>query len=136
MVVTIVYIVILRGSSYRYDSIYWRLYAICGIGSWYGLPNESHTIKVLHPILGKTMVQWSVDAAHQANLHPVVVVGHQVDAVQSSLEAQHRDGRVSFVYNQKPRVQDMPCCVLYQLSKMLIVGCECWYSGDGTIIYL
>lgn len=57
---------------------------------------KSHTIKVLHPILGKTMVQWSVDAAHQANLHPVVVVGHQADAVKSSLEEQHRDGLVSF----------------------------------------
>ena len=37
----------------------------------------SKTIKVLHPILGKPMVQWSVDVAAQAGFASVVVVGNQ-----------------------------------------------------------
>ena len=45
----------------------------------------SKTIKVLHPILGKPMVQWSVDVAKQAGFQSVVVVGNQEEAVRNAL---------------------------------------------------
>ena len=45
----------------------------------------SKTIKVLHPILGKPMVQWSVDASGVAGFQSVVVVGNQEEAVRSAL---------------------------------------------------
>ena len=46
----------------------------------------SKKIKVLHPILGKPMVQWSVDVAAQAGFSSVVVVGNQEAAVRSALQ--------------------------------------------------
>lgn len=84
---------------------------------------KSHTIKVLHPILGKTMVQWSVDAAHQANLHPIVVVGHQADAVRASLEAQHQAGRVSFALQPEAKgTGHAVLCALPELPKNVSRG--------------
>ena len=52
----------------------------------------SKKIKVLHSILGKPMVQWSVDVAAQAGFASVVVVGNQESAVRGAL----RDRGVSF----------------------------------------
>ena len=46
----------------------------------------SKKIKVLHAILGKPMVQWSVDVAAQAGFKSVVVVGNQEDAVRGALQ--------------------------------------------------
>lgn len=52
----------------------------------------SKIIKVLHPILGKPMVQWSVDVAKLAGFQSVVVVGNQEEAVRKALE----ESNVSF----------------------------------------
>jgi len=53
-----------------------------------GTRMKSDLIKVLHPILGKPMLQWSIDAARQAGLQPWVVVGHQEDNVRAALAGQ------------------------------------------------
>ena len=59
----------------------------------------SKKIKVLHPILGKPMVQWSVDVAAQAGFSSVVVVGNQEAAVRSALQT----SGVSFARQPVPR---------------------------------
>ena len=46
----------------------------------------SKNIKVLHSILGKPMVQWSVDVAAEAGFASVVVVGNQEAAVRETLQ--------------------------------------------------
>ena len=60
---------------------------------------KSHTIKVLHPILGKPMVQWSIDVAKQAQLQPILVVGHQQDKVRDALKNEH----VEYAVQEVPR---------------------------------
>ena len=52
-----------------------------------GNAKVSKMIKVLHPILGKPMVQWSVDVAAQAGFASVVVVGNQEQAVREALKS-------------------------------------------------
>ena len=49
------------------------------------------------------MVQWSVDTALEAGFHPIVVVGHQAEAVQSSLESLHNEGLLSFATQMEPK---------------------------------
>ncbi len=51
--------------------------------------------KLLAEVFGKPMVLHAVDAALAADLHPVVVTGHQADKVQACLSS--RD--VQFVHN-------------------------------------
>lgn len=42
--------------------------------------------KVLHPLLGRPMVSYSIDAARKVTgLEPVVVIGHEADAVRQAL---------------------------------------------------
>ena len=41
--------------------------------------------KVLHPLCGRPMVQWTIDAAQKAGCKVCVVVGHQADAVRQVL---------------------------------------------------
>ena len=53
-----------------------------------GTRMNSDTIKVLHPVLGKPMLQWSIDAAREAGLDPWVVVGHQEERVRAALHGQ------------------------------------------------
>ena len=53
-----------------------------------GTRMKSKTIKVLHPILGQSMLQWSVDVARKAGLKPWVVVGHQEDNVRQAMDGQ------------------------------------------------
>jgi len=46
----------------------------------------SDLAKVLHPVAGRPMVQWVIDACEQAGARRVVVVvGHQADAVKQAL---------------------------------------------------
>ena len=53
-----------------------------------GTRMKSKTIKVLHPILGQPMLQWSVDVAREAGLDPWVVVGHQEEKVRKTMEGE------------------------------------------------
>ena len=57
-----------------------------------GTRMKSTTNKVLHPILGRSMVGWVIHAVEDAGLDPIVVVGHQGDQV-----------RAAFV-NHKPQI--------------------------------
>ena len=46
----------------------------------------SHLPKVLHPLLGKPLIYYSVEVAQQVTGEkPVVVVGHGAEAVQNAL---------------------------------------------------
>ncbi len=60
---------------------------------------KSKLIKVLHPILGKPMVQWSIDSATQAGFKSLVVVGNQEDAVREAL----KNSGVSFARQSTPK---------------------------------
>lgn len=64
-----------------------------------GTRMKSSLIKVLHPILGKPMVQWSVDTAKQAGFSSVVVVGNQEEAVRAALS----QSQVSFARQEIPK---------------------------------
>ncbi len=46
---------------------------------------KSALSKVLHPLCGRPMVQWTIDAAQQAGCEVCVVVGHQAESVRQSL---------------------------------------------------
>jgi len=49
-----------------------------------GTRMKSGLVKVLHPVAGRPMIDWVVDAARAAGASPaVLVVGHQSDAVQA-----------------------------------------------------
>ena len=78
-----------------------------------GTRMKSKTIKVLHPILGQPMLQWSVDVAREAGLEPWVVVGHQEENVRQAMDGQG----IHFVRQDVPKgtghavqcaLQDLP----------------------------
>lgn len=50
-----------------------------------GTRMRSPLAKVLHPLCGRPMVRWVVDAVQAAGLEPVVVVHHQEEAVRAAL---------------------------------------------------
>jgi len=50
-----------------------------------GTRMRSSLAKVLHPVCGKPMIQWSINAAKEAGCEVTVVVGHQRDAVIKAL---------------------------------------------------
>lgn len=51
-----------------------------------GTRMKSHLPKVLHPIAGKPMVQWTIDCvSHAGTAHIALVIGHGADQVRSSL---------------------------------------------------
>lgn len=57
-----------------------------------GTRMKSARPKVLHAVLGKPLVSWSVDAVHQAGVVDVIcVVGHGKDEVEAVLHARHGD---------------------------------------------
>ncbi|MBC8018341.1 MAG: bifunctional UDP-N-acetylglucosamine diphosphorylase/glucosamine-1-phosphate N-acetyltransferase GlmU [Verrucomicrobia bacterium] len=50
-----------------------------------GTRMKSELVKVLHPVAGRPMIAWPLDAARAAGASPVVlVVGHQADAVRTA----------------------------------------------------
>lgn len=53
-----------------------------------GTRMRSSLAKVLHPLLGRPMVRFPIDAARAAGLQPFVVVHHQEDQVRSALADQ------------------------------------------------
>ena len=59
-----------------------------------GTRMKSNLAKVLHPVAGKAMIRWVLDAVRSVSPERVVVViGHQADAVRRELEGE----RVEFV---------------------------------------
>jgi bifunctional UDP-N-acetylglucosamine pyrophosphorylase/glucosamine-1-phosphate N-acetyltransferase len=56
------------------------------LGAGKGTRMKSDLAKVLHPVAGRPMLMWALDALQVANsAETVVVVGHQADAVRSIL---------------------------------------------------
>lgn len=54
-----------------------------------GTRMKSGLVKVLHPVAGRAMITWPIDAARGAGASPtVLVVGHQSDAVRDALRDQ------------------------------------------------
>jgi len=54
-----------------------------------GTRMKSGLVKVLHPIAGRPMIDWPLEAARSAGATPVVmVVGHQADAVRKRFDGQ------------------------------------------------
>jgi CTP:molybdopterin cytidylyltransferase MocA len=52
-----------------------------------GTRMRSPLAKVLHPLLGRPMVGWVVQALLDAGAAPIAVVNHQAEAVQAALDA-------------------------------------------------
>jgi len=64
-----------------------------------GTRMRSRLAKVLHPLLGRSMAAWVVEAARGAGLRSIAVVNHQEDAVRADLAAPD----VSFARQPVPR---------------------------------
>lgn len=59
---------------------------------------RSQTIKVLHPMLGKPLVDWVIEGAYQANIRDmIVVVGHDRERVTQHVEEAHQGKDASVV---------------------------------------
>ena len=77
-----------------------EIYALV-LAAGVGKRMHSRTAKVLHPLAGKPMVRYVVEAALEAGVQRVVViVGDQADEVQSAVGS--RDRRVGFCVQERP----------------------------------
>lgn len=57
------------------------------LAAGYGTRMRSNIPKVLHPLAGKTLVEWSVDVATEmSGASPIVVVGHEGERVKDVLQ--------------------------------------------------
>jgi len=69
-----------------------------------GTRMKSDTAKVLHRIAGRPMLHWVVTTARAASAARVVaILGHQLDAVKSSLEASFGAGTVDIAHQAEQR---------------------------------
>jgi bifunctional UDP-N-acetylglucosamine pyrophosphorylase/glucosamine-1-phosphate N-acetyltransferase len=69
-----------------------------------GTRMKSDTAKVLHKVAGRTMIGWVVTAARAAGAERVVaILGHQSDAVRTSLDAQFGAGAVEIAIQSEQR---------------------------------
>ena len=66
-----------------------------------GTRMKSATNKVLHPLLGRSMVGWVIDAVEEAGLKPIVVVGHQGEQVRAAFE--NHEPRIAFATQSIPK---------------------------------
>ncbi|MGM0578409.1 MAG: bifunctional UDP-N-acetylglucosamine diphosphorylase/glucosamine-1-phosphate N-acetyltransferase GlmU [Myxococcota bacterium] len=67
-----------------------------------GTRMRSDRAKVLHPVLGRSMAAWPVEAALDAGAARVaVVVGHQADEVREALEAEFPDRDLIFPLQER-----------------------------------
>jgi len=74
-------------------------HAVVILAAGKGKRMRSKTPKVLHPLLGRPMVRYPIDAAKESGAERVVVVvGHQAEAVKEAL----KDAGVAFAYQESP----------------------------------
>ena len=92
-----------------------------------GTRMNSDTIKVLHPVLGKPMLQWSIDGARAAGLAPWIVVGHQEERVRAAVQGQD----VRFVRQAEARGTGH--AVLCALDKLPATGTLLVFFGDTPL---
>ncbi|MBX3356198.1 MAG: NTP transferase domain-containing protein [Phycisphaeraceae bacterium] len=99
-----------------------------------GTRMKSDLPKVMHPVAGRPMVEWVIDAALEAGAAPVVlVIGHGAELVRSTIN--RRGGRVEFVV-QEPQLgtghavdQARPLVEAGRLGSETLV-----LAGDGPLI--
>ena len=87
-----------------------------------GTRMRSSVNKVLHPILGRSMVGWSIDACRLAELQPCVVVGYQGEQVRQAFASDS----ISFATQDHPKgTGHAVLCALDQLpaSGLCVVMC-------------
>ncbi|MEL6344011.1 MAG: bifunctional UDP-N-acetylglucosamine diphosphorylase/glucosamine-1-phosphate N-acetyltransferase GlmU [Myxococcota bacterium] len=94
-----------------------------------GTRMKSRLGKVLHPLLGKPMVQFPVNAARGAGLSSCVVVNHQEDAVRAALAGQDD---VHFARQETPR--GTGDAVQSALSVLPASGVAVVMNGDGPLL--
>ena len=73
-------------SSFRLHPFLFMSLSIIILAAGKGTRMKSDLAKVLHPLCGKSLVEWALDTV--APLHPdrtVVIVGHQAEAVQNAV---------------------------------------------------
>ena len=92
-----------------------------------GTRMNSDTIKVLHPVLGKSLLQWSIDSARDAGLEPWIVVGHQEEKVRAALNEQD----VRFVRQSEARGTGH--AVLCALADLPATGTLLVFFGDTPL---
>ena len=69
-----------------------------------GTRMNSARSKVLHKLLGRPMISYSIDRARDLQAAPVVaVLGHQIEVVQKELVARHGEGAVTVVEQAEQR---------------------------------
>lgn len=93
-----------------------------------GTRMKSDLAKVLHPLVGRPMVEHVVVAAEAAGLSPVVVVNHQEEAVRDALS--HRD--VGFARQEQTR--GTGDAVSSALGALPEAGTVVVLSGDAPLI--
>ena len=93
-----------------------------------GTRMRSSLAKVLHPLLGRPMVAWCVEAARAAGLEPVVVVNHQEEAVRAALAHQG----VRFARQPEPRGTGH--AVLSALPELPADGAMIVMAGDCPLL--
>src|SRR5437588_8801069 len=69
------------------------------LAAGHGTRMRSRIPKVLHPICGRPMIDWVIEAVNEAGAKHVIVIAnpHQADV------AAHLDGRVEVVYQRDPK---------------------------------
>ncbi|MDP6419168.1 MAG: NTP transferase domain-containing protein [Candidatus Krumholzibacteria bacterium] len=66
-----------------------------------GTRMKSDLAKVLHPLDGKTLIRWVLEASREAELGPMILVlGHQADRVRESLDG---EADLQFVLQEEQR---------------------------------
>jgi bifunctional UDP-N-acetylglucosamine pyrophosphorylase/glucosamine-1-phosphate N-acetyltransferase len=69
-----------------------------------GTRMKSERAKVLHPVAGRPMIAWVIDAARAAGARRVVaILGHQHEAVTAALDARYGAGTVEVALQTDPR---------------------------------
>ena len=93
---------------------------------------KSKNIKVLHPILGRPMVQWSIDVANEIDFESVVVVGHQESEVRDALKGQN----IRFARQSTPLgTGHAVLCALEALPTTDVTGEHITFSTSVTCVY-
>ena len=69
------------------------------LAAGHGTRMRSRMPKVLHPICGRPMVDWVLDAVHEAGVRDVTVIANPHHAELAA----HLDGRVELVYQRDPK---------------------------------
>lgn len=94
-----------------------------------GTRMKSSLAKVLHPLLGRPMVQFPIDAARAAGLQPFVVVHHQEDQVRAALADQP-----DVVFARQEQTRGTGDAVASAMGVLPEDGVVVVLNGDGPLL--